>query len=206
MLTTRSISWRTLVSRSGVLRWPRKYLLTDDVRRELAPELGNLDVLLLEDELARLVADAGGPGLPADLVVGMDARPGPAALEGQALGLRPVGVLAVEADPVRPEVAGVVLVPGGLASGLGHDLDFLGSLGVLGSVVSLDGGSGHRSSLLRIVGRCSALTRRPRRRVRWGRWRRARDGCAGRLFGSRYGSPRRDPRWDPWAVEVGRAM
>ena len=28
VLTTRSMSWRTLVSRSGVLRWPRKYLLT----------------------------------------------------------------------------------------------------------------------------------------------------------------------------------
>src|ERR1700675_1087762 len=28
VLTTRSMSWRTEVSRSGVLRWPRKYLLT----------------------------------------------------------------------------------------------------------------------------------------------------------------------------------
>ena len=28
MLTTRSMSWRTEVSRSGVPRWPRKYLLT----------------------------------------------------------------------------------------------------------------------------------------------------------------------------------
>src|SRR6478735_11499010 len=28
VLTTRSMSWRTLVSRSGVSRWPRKYLLT----------------------------------------------------------------------------------------------------------------------------------------------------------------------------------
>ena len=28
MLTTRSISWRTLCSRSGVPTWPRKYLLT----------------------------------------------------------------------------------------------------------------------------------------------------------------------------------
>ncbi len=28
VLTTRSISWRTEVSRSGVPRWPRKYLLT----------------------------------------------------------------------------------------------------------------------------------------------------------------------------------
>ena len=40
-------------------------LADDDVRRELAPELGDLDVLLLEDELAGLVADGRGPGLPA---------------------------------------------------------------------------------------------------------------------------------------------
>ena len=33
----------------GVPRWPRKYLLTDDVGGELAPEVGDLDVLLLED-------------------------------------------------------------------------------------------------------------------------------------------------------------
>ena len=28
LLTTRSMSWRTLCSRSGVPMWPRKYLLT----------------------------------------------------------------------------------------------------------------------------------------------------------------------------------
>ena len=101
MLTTRSMSWRTEVSRSGVPRWPRKYLLTDDVGGELAPEVGDLDVLLLEDALARLVGDAGGPVLPGDLVVGMDVRAGPAALEGQA-----AGALAGEAGAVRAGEAG----------------------------------------------------------------------------------------------------
>ena len=72
-------------------------LADDDVGRELAPEVGDLDVLLLEDGLAALVGDAGGPVLPGDLVVGVDAGAGPAALEGQALdrGLA-VGCRAVE--------------------------------------------------------------------------------------------------------------
>ena len=62
-------------------------LADDDVGGELRPEVGDLDVLLLEDALAGLVGDAGGPVLPGDLVVGMDTRRGPAALEGQARGL-----------------------------------------------------------------------------------------------------------------------
>ena len=107
MLTTRSMSWRTEVSRSGVPRWPRKYLLTDDVGRELAPEVGDLDVLLLEDALARFVGDAGGPVLPGDLVVGMDVRAGPAALEGQAAGcLSPVKLAPY--GPARPGVGAAV--------------------------------------------------------------------------------------------------
>ena len=61
-------------------------LADDDVGGQLAPEVGDLDVLLLEDRLAGLVGDAGGPVLPGDLVVGVDARAGPAALEGEALG------------------------------------------------------------------------------------------------------------------------
>ena len=39
-------------------------LADDDVRGELAPEVRDLDVLLLEDELARLVADRRGPRAP----------------------------------------------------------------------------------------------------------------------------------------------
>ena len=72
-----------------------------DVGGELAPEVGDLDVLLLEDALARFVGDAGGPVLPGDLVVGMDVRAGPAALEGQA-----AGALAGEAGAVRAGEAG----------------------------------------------------------------------------------------------------
>src|SRR5690349_2775551 len=59
-------------------------LAHDDIGRELAPERGDLDVLLLEDRLARLVADRCRPRLPGDLVIGMDAGPGPAALEAEA--------------------------------------------------------------------------------------------------------------------------
>ena len=81
-------------------------LADDDVGGELAPEVGDLDVLLLEDALARLVGDAGGPVLPGDLVVGMDARAGPAALEGQAPGRRrAVQLRAVEGGAVGAGVA-----------------------------------------------------------------------------------------------------
>ena len=113
MLTTRSISWRTLVSRSGVPRWPRKYLLTTTLVASWLQNVGDLDVLLLEDGLAGLVGDAGRPVLPGDLVVGVDARAGPAALEGQA-----AGPLAGEAGTVR---AAETLAGGGtLAPGLGR--------------------------------------------------------------------------------------
>ena len=61
-------------------------LADDDVGGELAPEAGDLDVRLLEDGLARLVLDLGGAELPGDLVVGVDAGRGPAALEGQSAG------------------------------------------------------------------------------------------------------------------------
>ena len=91
-------------------------LADDDVGGELAPEVGDLDVLLLEDALADLVGDAGGPVLPGDLVVGMDARAGPAALEGQAAGGGAVGVGAVEAGAVR---AGQVRGGGGRGGGAG---------------------------------------------------------------------------------------
>src|SRR3989304_1342405 len=52
-------------------------LADDDVRGQLAPEGGDLDVGLLEDGLARLAGDVGSPELPGDLVVRMDVRGGP---------------------------------------------------------------------------------------------------------------------------------
>jgi len=65
-------------------------LADDDVGGELAPGRRDLDVLLLEDVDALLVADAGGPGLPLDLVVGMDPWAGPAARESEAFTPMPV--------------------------------------------------------------------------------------------------------------------
>ena len=65
-------------------------LADDDVGGELAPEAGDLDVLLLEHRLAGLAGDAGGPVLPRDLVVGVDAGAGPAALEREPAGSDPV--------------------------------------------------------------------------------------------------------------------
>ena len=89
-------------------------LADHDVGGELAPEVGDLDVLLLEDGLAGLVGDAGGPVLPGDLVVGMDARAGPAALEGEAAGRGAVRGLAREAGAVG---AGQVGGSGGRGAG-----------------------------------------------------------------------------------------
>src|SRR4029078_4915128 len=57
---------------------PAEVLAHDDVGRELATEVWDLDVLLPEDALAGLALDAGGAALPGDLVVGVDAGPGPA--------------------------------------------------------------------------------------------------------------------------------
>ena len=90
VLTTRSISCLTLRSRLGRPDVAAEVLADHDVGGELAPEAGNLDVRLLEDGLARLVLDLGGAQLPGDLVVGVDAGRGPAALEGQAAGTGPV--------------------------------------------------------------------------------------------------------------------
>ena len=80
-------------------------LADDDVGGQLAPEAGDLDVALLEDDLARLVADAGGPDLPLDLVVRMDALAREAALEGEAADRAAIVVAAVEADAVAAAVA-----------------------------------------------------------------------------------------------------
>jgi len=78
----------------------------DDVGGQLAPERWDLDVRLLEDRLARLVLDLCAAQLPGDLVVRMNARRGPAPLEGQTL------------DADAGETALVIDGAGGLLGGL----------------------------------------------------------------------------------------
>ncbi len=56
----------------------------DDVRGHLGPELRHLDVFLLEDDLALLIADDGGAHLPLAGVVGIDSRFRVEALDGDA--------------------------------------------------------------------------------------------------------------------------
>ncbi len=56
----------------------------DDVGRRHRPVLGDLDVLLLEDDAALRVGDLRQAQLPLELVVGRDAGLGEEALEGQA--------------------------------------------------------------------------------------------------------------------------
>ena len=58
----------------------------DDVGRGHGPVDGDLDVLLLEDDLAAHVIDGGGAALPLDLVVGRDAGFGELAGELEAGG------------------------------------------------------------------------------------------------------------------------
>ena len=81
---TRPMSWRTLRSRSGVPRWPRKYFGDHHVGGRLRPELGHLDVLLLEDLLALLVRDHGVAQLPLDGVEGVHPGRRVVALEAEA--------------------------------------------------------------------------------------------------------------------------
>ena len=81
-------------------------LADDDVGGELAPERRDLDVLLLEDGLAGLIADVGGPDLPRDLVIRMDTRASPAAGEREALRRPALLIHPIEADAVRAAVAG----------------------------------------------------------------------------------------------------
>src|SRR3989338_10200138 len=50
----------------------------DDVGRQLRPERGDLDVLLLKDDVALLVANGRRAQLPRHFVEGIDARAGPA--------------------------------------------------------------------------------------------------------------------------------
>ena len=72
----------------------------DDVGRGHGPVGGNLDVLLLEDDLALEVLDDGVAKLPDDLVVGGDAGAGEVALEGEARGAGGVGRGGLEAGGV----------------------------------------------------------------------------------------------------------
>ena len=51
----------------------------------LAPALGRLDVFLLEDRATALILDDGAPGIPFELVVGMNAFGREEALEGEPL-------------------------------------------------------------------------------------------------------------------------
>jgi hypothetical protein len=55
-----------------------------DVRRELRPALGDLDIVLLENDFALLVADRGGTQLPFDRIKGVDVGLGEVTLDGQA--------------------------------------------------------------------------------------------------------------------------
>jgi hypothetical protein len=58
-------------------------LLGDDVDGQLGPGTGDLDVLLLEDDLPLLAGDGRRPALPFDQVVGMAAWRREVALEPQ---------------------------------------------------------------------------------------------------------------------------
>ena len=55
-----------------------------DVRRELRPALGDLDIVLLENDFALLVPDRGGAQLPFDRIKGVDVGLGEVTLDGQA--------------------------------------------------------------------------------------------------------------------------
>src|SRR5207302_8394268 len=61
-------------------------LLGHDVDGQLRPGAGDLDVLLLKDQLAFLATDGGGAALPLDKVVSMAARGREVALEPKPLG------------------------------------------------------------------------------------------------------------------------
>src|SRR6202012_1656873 len=86
-------------------------LARDDVGRGHGPGRGDLDVLLLEDDLALEVLNDGVAELPGELVEGRDARPGEVALESEAGG------------GLRTGVAGDVLGGGGGGGGgVGNDV------------------------------------------------------------------------------------
>ena len=72
---TRSITWRSDDSRSGVPSVPRKYFWATMLVAFSDQRDRELDVELLEgDRAVPVVRDAGVAPLPHDLVVGVDAR------------------------------------------------------------------------------------------------------------------------------------
>ncbi len=82
---TRSIICLTERSRSGVPRWPRKYLLATTLVARALQLLGELEVLLLEHGLAVLVGDRRFSEVPVHRVIRMDVRAGVSALDAEAL-------------------------------------------------------------------------------------------------------------------------
>ena len=78
------MSWRTLRLALGGAEVAAEVLGGDDVGGHLRPELGHLDVLLLEDLLPLLVRDRGVAQLPLDGVEGVDPGRREVALEVEA--------------------------------------------------------------------------------------------------------------------------
>jgi len=73
-------------SGAGRAGWAREGRAAHDVGGQLAPEGRDLDVVLLEDRLARLVLDLRRAQLPGDLVIGVDPRARPAPWRGRNRG------------------------------------------------------------------------------------------------------------------------
>ena len=67
----------------GVPDRAAEVLRHDDVRGHLRPGLRDLDIGLLEDDLAALAGDLRGAGFPLDLIEGMDSDLGAAPLDGE---------------------------------------------------------------------------------------------------------------------------
>ena len=82
---TRSIICLTRVLALRGAHGAAEVLGGDHVGGQGGPALGELQVALLEDDLAVLVGDGRFAGVPLDGVVGMDALAGEAPLDGQAL-------------------------------------------------------------------------------------------------------------------------
>ena len=79
------MSCLTLVSRSGVPMWPRKYLLTTTLVASCDQKSGTSTSFCSKTLLPDSLEMPARAELPGDLVVGMDARAGVSPLEGQAL-------------------------------------------------------------------------------------------------------------------------
>ena len=128
---TRSMSWRTEVSRSGVPMPPRKYLETTTLVAIWVQDCGDFAVVLLEEDFALVVGDGRGAQFPLDGVEGIDALGGVAALDGHALaleagrfGVRRSGQ-GLRLDPRRPGslMSTVTRGPAGAAGRLGIGID-----------------------------------------------------------------------------------